>query len=95
MDTTISQRELRNDSGSIMRRVELGESFTVTRNGSPVADLVPHDFGGDGRSRFVPVGAIATGAAALPNWGAREFADDIRNLDLSVDDLDTDPWAAR
>jgi prevent-host-death family protein len=25
-----------------MRRVEAGESFTVTRNGKPVADLVPH-----------------------------------------------------
>jgi prevent-host-death family protein len=39
---TIGQRELRNDSGAIMRRVEQGESFTVTRNGKPVADLVPH-----------------------------------------------------
>jgi prevent-host-death family protein len=39
---TIGQRELRNDSGAIMRRVEQGESFTVTRNGRPVADLVPH-----------------------------------------------------
>jgi prevent-host-death family protein len=38
----IGQRELRNDSGAIMRRVEQGESFTVTRNGRPVADLVPH-----------------------------------------------------
>ena len=25
-----------------MRRVEAGESFTVTRNGKPIADLVPH-----------------------------------------------------
>jgi prevent-host-death family protein len=40
--TTISQRELRNDNAEIMRRVEAGESFTVTRNGKPVADLVPH-----------------------------------------------------
>jgi prevent-host-death family protein len=39
---TIGQRELRNDSGAIMRRVEQGESFTVTRNGRPIADLVPH-----------------------------------------------------
>ena len=42
MGDTIGQRELRNDSGAIMRRVERGESFTVTRNGRPVADLVPH-----------------------------------------------------
>jgi prevent-host-death family protein len=39
---SIGQRELRNDSGAIMRRVEAGESFVVTRNGRPIADLVPH-----------------------------------------------------
>ncbi|MHA6622026.1 type II toxin-antitoxin system Phd/YefM family antitoxin [Pseudonocardia sp. DLS-67] len=42
MPETIPQRELRNDSGAIMRRVEAGESFVITRNGKPVADLVPH-----------------------------------------------------
>jgi prevent-host-death family protein len=42
MAETISQRELRNDNAEIMRRVEAGESFTVTRNGKPIADLVPH-----------------------------------------------------
>ena len=36
----ISQRELRNDNAEIMRRVEAGETFVVTRNGKPVADLV-------------------------------------------------------
>jgi prevent-host-death family protein len=39
---TIAQRQLRNDSAEIMRRVEAGESFIITRNGKPVADLVPH-----------------------------------------------------
>jgi prevent-host-death family protein len=39
---TISQRQLRNDNAEIMRRVEAGESFVVTRNGKPVADLLPH-----------------------------------------------------
>jgi prevent-host-death family protein len=42
MSETISQRQLRNDNAEIMRRVEAGESFVVTRNGKPVADLVPH-----------------------------------------------------
>ena len=42
MAETISQRELRNDNAEIMRRVEAGESFVVTRNGKPIADLVPH-----------------------------------------------------
>lgn len=42
MSETIAQRQLRNDSGEIMRRVEAGESFVVTRNGRPVAVLSPH-----------------------------------------------------
>lgn len=42
MAETIGQRELRNDNAEIIRRVEAGEAFTVTRHGEPVADLVPH-----------------------------------------------------
>ncbi|RTL68877.1 MAG: type II toxin-antitoxin system prevent-host-death family antitoxin [Pseudonocardiaceae bacterium] len=41
MSETISQRDLRNDNAEIMRRVEAGETFTVTRNGKPVAEIVP------------------------------------------------------
>lgn len=97
MESTISQRELRNDSGVIMRRVEQGESFTVTRNGTPVADLVPHvPTAGAGRPpRFVAVEALAAGAAALPDWGAAVFAQDQRGLDGAVDDNDIDRWARR
>ncbi|MGH8859959.1 MAG: type II toxin-antitoxin system Phd/YefM family antitoxin [Jatrophihabitantaceae bacterium] len=95
MDATISQRELRNDSGMIMRRVEQGESFTVTRNGTPIADLVPHDAGSaNRRPRFVPVEAIATGAAALPGWGTSEFSDELRDLDAALDDREVDRWRA-
>ncbi len=50
MTTEINQRELRNSSGDVMRRVELGESFVVTRNGMPVAELTPLR---DERPRFV------------------------------------------
>ncbi len=38
---TISQRELRNDNAVVMREVEQGETFTVTRRGVPVARLAP------------------------------------------------------
>lgn len=38
---TISQRELRNDNAEVMRGVEGGETYTVTRRGVPVARLVP------------------------------------------------------
>ena len=37
----ISQRELRNESGEIMRRLDDGETFVVTRNGVPVGELTP------------------------------------------------------
>jgi antitoxin (DNA-binding transcriptional repressor) of toxin-antitoxin stability system len=37
----ISQRELRNDSGEIMRKLDEGESFVVTRTGVPVGELSP------------------------------------------------------
>lgn len=38
---SISQRELRNDSGRIMREVENGTTFTVTSRGRPIATLTP------------------------------------------------------
>jgi prevent-host-death family protein len=34
-------RELRNNGGDVLRRVEAGERLTVTRDGRPVAELVP------------------------------------------------------
>lgn len=39
--TTISQRELRNDNAEIIRGVERGESYTITRRGVPIARLEP------------------------------------------------------
>ena len=41
MARRITQRELRNDSGAIMRALDRGESFVVTRNGVPVGELHP------------------------------------------------------
>ena len=39
----IGARELRNDTGAILRRVEAGERLTITVNGRPVAQIVPLD----------------------------------------------------
>lgn len=41
MAKQITQRELRNQSGEIMRALDRGESFVVTRNGVPVGELRP------------------------------------------------------
>ncbi len=38
---TISQRELRNRSGEIMRGLERGHSYRVTNGGQPVGILAP------------------------------------------------------
>ena len=38
---TISQRDLRNDSGAVLRAVESGETIIVVKNGTPVAELRP------------------------------------------------------
>lgn len=38
---TISQRQLRNQSGEVLRRVAAGESFLVTNDGVPTAVLTP------------------------------------------------------
>jgi len=95
MEARISQRELRNESGAIMRRVEQGECFTVTRNGVPVADLVPHDrAGSDRRRRFVPVTEIAAGVGRLTNWDVEHFGAEQRELDAAVDDGDAERWGS-
>ena len=94
MAATISQRELRNDSGAIMRRVEQGESFVVTRNGVPVADLLPHDASRTrGPQQFVPVGVIAEGVSELASWGVDRFRHERTELDSLLDDRDVDRWS--
>lgn len=38
---TIPQKELRNNVGEVLRRVETGETLTITVAGRPVAELRP------------------------------------------------------
>lgn len=62
MARDLTQRELRNDSGEIMRALDAGETFRVTRNGVPVGELTPVR-----RRRYVArdtaLAAFATAAA--------------------------------
>lgn len=39
---TVSMKEAKNRLTELARRVEKGETVTITRNGQPVLDLVPH-----------------------------------------------------
>ena len=79
MAKEISQRELRNQSGEIMRALDRGESFIVTRNGVPVGELTPVR-----RRRFVPrevVKAAFAGAAPIDYKRFRKDVDGILDQD--------------
>jgi len=41
MTKTIAQRELRNENAKVIEAVAAGETFVITRNGEPVAELRP------------------------------------------------------
>lgn len=41
MTRTIAQRDLRNDNAKVIEAVTAGETFIITRNGEPVAELRP------------------------------------------------------
>lgn len=68
----ITQRELRNESGEIMRGVERGESFTITRNGTPIARLVPLR-----RRAFASREEVMAAFATAPVIDAQRFRDDL------------------
>ncbi|MBM4247260.1 MAG: type II toxin-antitoxin system prevent-host-death family antitoxin [Deltaproteobacteria bacterium] len=77
MARTITQRELRNDSGEIMRSVDAGETFVVTRNGVPAAELRPIE-----RRRFVATAIAQATAAKLAHVDGKRFLTDLdRRLD--------------
>ena len=72
MAEEITQRELRNDSGEIMRRLDAGETFIVTRNGTPVGELTPLR-----RHRFVAAEAAVALFRRVPAVDYRTFRADL------------------
>lgn len=72
MARQISQRELRNQSGEIMRELDRGEEFVVTRNGVPVGELRPV-----GRRHFVSVAALQKAFEGAPEIDFKQFREDI------------------
>ena len=72
MTRKLTQRELRNDSGEVMRALDRGEDFIVTRNGKPVGELRPY------RSReFISRDAFLAAFAGSPHLDYEEFRADI------------------
>jgi prevent-host-death family protein len=72
MAREITQRELRNESGEIMRALDRGETFVVTRNGVPVGELTPLR-----QRRFVGAEAAAALFAAAPVVDGERFRADV------------------
>ena len=72
MSREISQRELRNESGEIMRKLDEGETFIVTRNGVPVGELSPLR-----RHRFVAAEAAVALFRAAPSVDHERFRRDL------------------
>ncbi len=72
MANEISQRDLRTRSKEIMDAVEHGESFTVTRGGHEIGELIPirHP------RRFVSRTVFAAGSAASPAVDLDRFRGD-------------------
>jgi prevent-host-death family protein len=82
MAKTIAQRELRNDNAKVIEAVAAGESFVVTRNGVPVAELRPIR---QTRRTFVPVAELLALAAAGPRINLERFRADLdRVVDQSL-----------
>ena len=80
MGREITQRELRNGSGEIMRALDRGEAFVVTRNGVPAGELTPL------RARqFVSAEGALRAFAGAPAIAAGTFRRDVDAV------LDHDP----
>lgn len=82
MNRVITQRELRNESAAVLREVEAGRTFVLTRNGTPVAELRPIQ-----PRRFVPRATIADAAGRAPRIDARKFRADLDAvIDQNIDE---------
>jgi prevent-host-death family protein len=68
----LTQRELRNESGEIMRQLDEGQTFVVTRNGVPVGELTPLR-----RRRFVTAEAAVAVFRGAPKVDYDRFRADL------------------
>jgi prevent-host-death family protein len=73
----IAQRELRNNNAKVIDAVVAGESFVVTRNGDPVAELRPVR---PGRRTFIGRDDLAAFAGPGVRIDHRQFRADADRL---------------
>ena len=77
MATTITQRDLRNNNADIVRRLEEGETFIITRNGKQVGVLTPMS-----RPQFARMTDVLEAFKGLPEMSYAELR---RDLDEFID----------
>jgi prevent-host-death family protein len=77
MARTIPQRDLRNENAKVIDAVTAGETFVVTRNGEPVAELRPIRAG---RPTFITRDEVANLASAAVRIDHRRFRADLDKL---------------
>lgn len=75
MTREVTQRQLRNDSGEIMRQLDSGETFVVTRNGVPVGELTPLR-----RHRFVATEAVVALFQTAASVDSERFRADLDRI---------------
>ena len=77
MAKTIAQRDLRNNNAKVIEAVTAGETFVVTRNGEPVAELRPLRAG---RRTFISHAEVAALATAGVRIDRHQFRTDLDQL---------------
>jgi prevent-host-death family protein len=83
MATDVPQRELRNNTGALLRRVADGERLRVTVNGHPAAMLVP--LTDEAAPQFVATSALVQALAGLLPAEDDFSLAEIRDADEAVD----------
>jgi prevent-host-death family protein len=74
---TIPQRDLRNENAKVIDAVAAGETFVVTRNGEPIAELRPLR---PGRRTFISRDEVAALAKVDVRIDHRQFRADVDRL---------------
>jgi prevent-host-death family protein len=74
---TIAQRDLRNENAKVIDAVTAGETFVITRNGEPVAELRPIR---PARRTFITRDEVAALAATAVRIDHRRFRDELDRL---------------
>ncbi|HZQ31793.1 MAG TPA: type II toxin-antitoxin system prevent-host-death family antitoxin [Mycobacterium sp.] len=77
MTKTIAQRQLRNENAQVIDAVVAGETFVVTRNGEPVAELRPIQ---RSRRTFIPREELASLARSGERIDHRQFRAELDRL---------------